>query len=113
MVCAKIRIWQKYQTNASLHYSEETSNPEKHAHVVTVLDIQNKFTVCSSEFKEILAVLPEWGSFYVLTEDRNLHHFLEKDLRSKLDLLFKKNLYDTSIRYLEFTYSVQPSCLAG
>ena len=80
------------------------SNTEKDAHVITVLDIQNKFTVYSSVFQEVLAVLPEWGSFYILAKDRNLHHLVEKDLRSKLDLLFKKNLYDISIRYLSRIY---------
>jgi hypothetical protein len=47
---------------------------------------------------EVLAVLTEWGSFYVLGGDKKLYHLQEKDLQSKLALLFKKNLYDVSIR---------------
>lgn len=66
--------------------------------MITVLDIQNKFIVFSAVSQEVVAVLPEWGSFYILTKDHNLHNFIEKDLQSKLDVLFKKNLYDISIR---------------
>ncbi|XKL60972.1 hypothetical protein PGB90_008029 [Kerria lacca] len=75
-----------------------STNRKKDKYVITVLDIQNKFIVFSSVIQEIIAVLPEWGSFYILTKDRNLHHFIEKDLQSKLALLFKKNCYDICIR---------------
>ncbi|KAJ4438460.1 hypothetical protein ANN_14405, partial [Periplaneta americana] len=67
-------------------------------HMVTVLDIQNKFIVFSAPMREVQAVLTEWGSFYVLGGDKKLYHLQEKDLQSKLALLFKKNLYDVSIR---------------
>ncbi|XP_065218314.1 vacuolar protein sorting-associated protein 11 homolog [Planococcus citri] len=78
--------------------SNENGISEKGRYAITVLDIQNKFIVFSSILKEIVAVFSEWGSFYILTKDHNLHHFQEKDLQSKLALLFKKNLYDVSIR---------------
>jgi hypothetical protein len=67
-------------------------------HMVTVLDIQNKFIVFSAPMREVQAVLTEWGSFYVLGGDKRLYQLQEKDLQSKLALLFKKNLYDVSIR---------------
>ena len=67
-------------------------------HMVTVLDIQNKFIVFSAPMREVQAVLTEWGSFYILGGDKKLYHLQEKDLQSKLALLFKKNLYDVSIR---------------
>lgn len=66
--------------------------------MVTVLDIQNKFIVFSAPMHEVQAVLTEWGSFYVLGGDKRLYQLQEKDLQSKLALLFKKNLYDVSIR---------------
>ncbi|RZF44682.1 hypothetical protein LSTR_LSTR000634 [Laodelphax striatellus] len=65
---------------------------------LTVLDIQNKFIVFSVPLKEVQAVLAEWGSFYVLTGSNSMCQLVEKDLRSKLALLLKKNLYDVSIR---------------
>ncbi|XP_045478377.1 vacuolar protein sorting-associated protein 11 homolog [Harmonia axyridis] len=65
---------------------------------ITVLDIHNKFIVFSATMPRIKAVLNEFGSFYILDEDNKIYHLDEKDLQSKLSLLFKKNLYDVSIR---------------
>lgn len=78
---------------------KNTANPsDSERHILTVLDIQNKFIVFSAPMKEVCTVLIEWGSFYVLTADNRLSVLIEKDLQSKLALLFKKNLYDVSIR---------------
>lgn len=44
------------------------------------------------------AVLYEWGSFFIIDKDFKVYHLDEKDLQSKLSLLFKKNLYDVAIR---------------
>ncbi|KAF5291395.1 hypothetical protein FQR65_LT01705 [Abscondita terminalis] len=68
------------------------------AHSVTILDIQNKFIVFSRTTNKIKAVLIEWGGLYLLDCNNTVHHLDEKDLQSKLFLLFKKNLYDISIR---------------
>lgn len=65
---------------------------------MTILDIQNKFIVFSKTFDEIDAVITEWGAFYILTKKKELIYLEEKDLQSKLSLLFKKNLYDVAIR---------------
>lgn len=43
-------------------------------------------------------MLHEWGSFFILDHDYKIYHLDEKDLQSKLSLLFKKNLYDVAIR---------------
>ncbi|CAL1686711.1 unnamed protein product [Lasius platythorax] len=67
-------------------------------HIITVLDIQNKFIVFSAPMVSVQAVLSEWGGFFILSGDNKLYHLDEKDLQSKLALLFKKNLYDVSIR---------------
>lgn len=67
-------------------------------HVITVLDIQNKFIVFSASMLSVQAVLSEWGGFFILSGERKLYHLDEKDLQTKLALLFKKNLYDVSIR---------------
>nr|CAD7409648.1 unnamed protein product [Timema poppensis] len=76
-----------------------TSEPdERYKHMVTVLDIQNKFLVFSAPIKEVKAVLVEWGTLYILGGDHRVFQLSEKDLQSKLTLLFKKNLYDVSIR---------------
>lgn len=65
---------------------------------ITVLDIQNKFIVFSTTMREIQSVLHEWGSLYILTTGGSLSQLIEKDLQSKLTVLFKKNLYDVAVR---------------
>ncbi|KPJ02358.1 Vacuolar protein sorting-associated protein 11-like [Papilio xuthus] len=75
-----------------------TSNTISKTHHLTILDIQNKFIVFSKTFDGIEAVLTEWGSFYILTKNKEMIFLEEKDLQSKLSLLFKKNLYDVAIR---------------
>lgn len=46
----------------------------------------------------IVDVLSEWGSLYVLLKDGRLIRLDELDTKTKLETLFKKNLYDTAIR---------------
>lgn len=70
----------------------------KQTHTITILDIQNKFTVFSASLNEVKALFNEWGGFYILDCDNNVYLLDEKDLQSKLSLLFKKNLYDVAIR---------------
>ncbi|XP_071804394.1 vacuolar protein sorting-associated protein 11 homolog [Asterias amurensis] len=64
---------------------------------VTVYDIQNKFIAYLAPVPEVLDVVQEWGSIYVLGGDRKLYHLLEKDTQTKLEILFKKNLYSLAI----------------
>ncbi|XP_046752959.1 vacuolar protein sorting-associated protein 11 homolog isoform X2 [Diprion similis] len=72
--------------------------PGADKHTITVLDIQNKVIVFSAPMLSVQAVLSEWGGFFILSGNSKLYHLDEKDLQSKLALLFKKNLYDVSIR---------------
>jgi len=46
----------------------------------------------------ILEVLHEWGSLYVLTKDNKFYRLDENDTQTKLETLFKKNLYPTAIK---------------
>lgn len=74
----------------------QDNGPE--GNLVTVLDIHNKFIVFSANMPKIKAILSEWGACFILDEDNRIYHLDEKDLQSKLSLLFKKNLYDVAIR---------------
>ncbi|XP_050072168.1 vacuolar protein sorting-associated protein 11 homolog [Anopheles maculipalpis] len=65
---------------------------------LTVIDIQNKFIVFTSPIEEVSAILTEFGTCYILTEAKQVLHLDEKDLQSKLNVLFKKNLYDIAVR---------------
>lgn len=65
--------------------------------IVTVYDIQNKFIAYSAPVPEVVDVIQEWGSLYVLGGDRKLYQLQEKDTQTKLEMLFKKNLYVMAI----------------
>uniref|UniRef100_A0A6B2EKS8 Vacuolar protein sorting-associated protein 11 homolog n=1 Tax=Phlebotomus kandelakii TaxID=1109342 RepID=A0A6B2EKS8_9DIPT len=66
--------------------------------ILTVIDIQNKFIVFSTPIDPVAAILVEFGTCYVITKAKEVLHLDEKDLQSKLNLLFKKNLYDIAVR---------------
>lgn len=66
---------------------------------VTIFDVNNKFIAFTAPIANAQNVLSEWGSLLILTKDKRIHQLVEKDLHTKLDILFKKNLYDVAIRY--------------
>ncbi len=65
---------------------------------VTIFDVNNKFIAFTAPIANASRVISEWGSLLVLTKDKKVHQLMEKDLHTKLDILFKKNLYDVAIR---------------
>ncbi|KAK3522019.1 hypothetical protein QTP70_021383 [Hemibagrus guttatus] len=65
--------------------------------VLTIYDLDNKFIAYSAAFDDIIDVLAEWGSFYVLTRDGKMFMLQEKDTQTKLEMLFKKNLFVMAI----------------
>uniref|UniRef100_A0A4W3J9W8 Vacuolar protein sorting-associated protein 11 homolog n=1 Tax=Callorhinchus milii TaxID=7868 RepID=A0A4W3J9W8_CALMI len=65
--------------------------------LLTIYDLDNKFIAYSAVFDDIIDVLAEWGSLYVLTGNRTLSVLQEKDTQSKLEMLFKKNLFVMAI----------------
>ena len=65
---------------------------------VTIFDVHNKFIAFTACLPNAEQIISEWGSLLILTNDKVIHQLVEKDLHSKLDILFKKNLYDVAIR---------------
>ena len=51
----------------------------------------------SGPFTDITHVLSEWGSIILITGDNTIHQLEERDTASKLEMLFKKNLYVMAI----------------
>ncbi|XP_058823942.1 vacuolar protein sorting-associated protein 11 homolog [Topomyia yanbarensis] len=78
--------------------NSRTSGANTEGFVLTVIDIQNKFIVFTCPIEDVAAILTEFGSCFILTESKQIFHLDEKDLQSKLNLLFKKNLYDIAVR---------------
>uniref|UniRef100_A0A3P8YJ81 Vacuolar protein sorting-associated protein 11 homolog n=1 Tax=Esox lucius TaxID=8010 RepID=A0A3P8YJ81_ESOLU len=65
--------------------------------ILTIYDLDNKFIAYSASFDYIIDVLAEWGSFYILTRDGKMFVLQEKDTQTKLEMLFKKNLFVMAI----------------
>jgi hypothetical protein len=63
----------------------------------TIYDLKNKFIAFSASFSEISHVVCEWGSIFLFTEGKKLFQLTEKDTQTKLESLFKKNLYSIAI----------------
>ena len=65
---------------------------------ITIFDVQNKFIGFTAPIKPILAVVSEWGSIFLVTQEGKIHQLLEKDTQSKLAVLFRKNFYDVAVK---------------
>uniref|UniRef100_A0A3Q2QIU7 Vacuolar protein sorting-associated protein 11 homolog n=1 Tax=Fundulus heteroclitus TaxID=8078 RepID=A0A3Q2QIU7_FUNHE len=65
--------------------------------LLTIYDLDNKFIAYSTSFDDVIDVLAEWGSFYILTRDGKMFVLQEKDTQTKLEMLFKKNLFVMAI----------------
>lgn len=67
--------------------SRETSPSEKQ--ILSIYDLDNKFIAYSASFDDIIDVLAEWGSFYILTRDGKMFVLQEKDTQTKLEVSSK------------------------
>lgn len=65
---------------------------------LTVYDTRNKLIAYSDQkFSTITHVAAEWGSLFVFTSDGRIFELSEVDTQTKLESLFKKNLYTTAV----------------
>ena len=68
---------------------------------LTLYDLKNKFIAFQIKSDPVVNLLPAFSSLYTLTSSGpgafGLQHYIEKDLSSKIDILFKKNLYPIAI----------------
>lgn len=65
---------------------------------LTVIDVTNRFIVFTSTIESVSAVFVEFGTCYILTKNNQMYHLDEKDLQSKLNSLYKKNMFDTAVK---------------
>lgn len=63
-----------------------------------IYDLENQFIAYSDNFEGIHFVLSEWGSIFVVMNDGKMYRLEEKDTQTKLETLYKKNLYNVAIR---------------
>ncbi|KAK9461542.1 uncharacterized protein V1516DRAFT_648670 [Lipomyces oligophaga] len=64
----------------------------------TILDTENRFIAYSGQFVDgVRAIFSEWGDLYVLGGDGQLYRHQERDLQSKLEILYQRNLYNLAL----------------
>ncbi|KAL2635425.1 hypothetical protein R1flu_006904 [Riccia fluitans] len=79
-----------------------TATPKKASkNVFNIYDLKNKLIAYSVPIGDVAHVLCEWGSIIVLTKDQKVLCIVEKDMGSKLAMLFKKNLYTVAINLVQ------------
>ena len=67
-------------------------------HILTVFDVANKFVALAAPVRPVRALVSEWGLLFAITMDNRLVQLTEKDIQSKLDMLFKRNFYDVAVK---------------
>ena len=86
--------------------SKTAGRPFAGARSLSIYDIQNQFIAYQGRFDDLITdILCEWGSLFVLFKTGRLIRLDELDTKTKLEMLFKKNLYHTAIRYC-ITYCI-------
>ena len=70
-----------------------------------IYDLKNKFIAYSTSVGEVTHVLCEWGTVTLLTQDQQILCIAEKDMGSKLDMLFRRNLYTIAINLVRIISS--------
>ncbi|KAL1805594.1 hypothetical protein ACET3Z_028662 [Daucus carota] len=66
-----------------------------------VYDLKNRLIAHSIAVKEVSHMLFEWGNVILIMKDKSVLCIGEKDMESKLDMLFKKNLYTVAINLVQ------------
>ena len=81
------------------NHSSMNNEKEEMKHTLTIFDVPNKYIAYTAPIKPIKAITSEWGTLFAIMEnDNSIFQLTEKDIQTKLDLLFKKNFYDVAIK---------------
>lgn len=70
-------------------------------HTFNIYDLKNRLIAHSITVKEVSHMLCEWGNIILIMTDKSVLCIGEKDMESKLDMLFKKNLYIVAINIVQ------------
>ena len=71
---------------------------EESTSFLTVFDSINKFIGFTGSFRNLQTIISEFNSVFIFTSDGMVFSMVEKDLQSKMDLLFRKNQYELAIK---------------
>lgn len=70
-------------------------------HTFNIYDLKNRLIAHSALVKDVSHMLYEWGNIILIMTDKSTLSIGEKDMESKLDMLFKKNLYTVAINLVQ------------
>eukprot|EP00164_Ancoracysta_twista_P003478 GFYU01004640.1.p1 GENE.GFYU01004640.1~~GFYU01004640.1.p1 ORF type:complete len:938 (-),score=267.55 GFYU01004640.1:157-2970(-) len=76
---------------------EDKKRPNSKKNTLSIYDLKNKFLAYSQSFDGVQHIVAEWGSVFVLCEDKKIYQLTEKDTQTKLETLFRRNLYQVAI----------------
>ncbi|KAJ9551538.1 hypothetical protein OSB04_015583 [Centaurea solstitialis] len=77
------------------------ADPRSGTNTFNIFDLKNRLIAHSIVGKEVSHMLCEWGSILLIMSDKSAVCIGEKDMESKLDMLFKKNLYTVAINLVQ------------
>ncbi|KMS98344.1 hypothetical protein BVRB_4g093580 [Beta vulgaris subsp. vulgaris] len=66
-----------------------------------IYDLKNRLIAHSATVNEVSHMLCEWGNIILVMADKSAICVGEKDMESKLDVLYKKNLYSVAINLVQ------------
>lgn len=69
--------------------------------VFNIYDLKNRLIAYSFPIGRVAHVLCEWGNIIILTDDHKVLCLGEKDMESKLEMLFRKSLYTVAINLVQ------------
>lgn len=71
--------------------------------MLTVIDIKNNVVGLKEKVADVVGIFIEFGTCFIITANKMVLHLDERDMQSKLEPLFKQNLYDIAVRIAKFT----------
>ena len=80
-----------------------SSRPSSDRMVLTVYDLKNKMITFNDDVDEVAHIVHEWDALHVLLRDQGQSFVLrEKQMSTKLELLFRKNLYNVALQLAQY-----------
>jgi hypothetical protein len=82
-----------FEVDQTLDSSRGKSGPFGEYNQISIYDLQNKFVAYTSPIPPVQDIVIEWGMIYVLAKDGRMFQLSEKDISSKLEVLFRKSQF--------------------
>ncbi|GAB2233744.1 hypothetical protein Droror1_Dr00002973 [Drosera rotundifolia] len=77
------------------------SDQRGNKYTFNIYDLKNRLIAHSAVVNKVACLLCEWGTVILIMADKSALCVGEKDMESKLDMLFKKNLYTVAINLVQ------------